>query len=120
MRCLGFEKLRQPSRNGFEEDLNKHELQQKRSSWKAESPKSWLGWVLRGRKIAHKIYEYFRVAGTRESILDFTDLMNVTLRGDDVGGKETKWDEHILSMQKTAGFCFEKVSTKRGSEIRNK
>ena len=39
------------------------------------------------------IYEYFRITGTIESALDFSDLMNVTLRGDGVQGFDTKWDE---------------------------
>ena len=30
------------------------------------------------------IFEYFRVTGTHEFILDVSDLMNVTFRGDDV------------------------------------
>ena len=29
------------------------------------------------------IYKYFRVTGTDEFILDFSDLVNATLRGDD-------------------------------------
>ena len=32
---------------------------------------------LRGRQIANKIYDYFRVTGTSEAILDFSDLINV-------------------------------------------
>ena len=40
--------------------------------------------ILRGREIAHTIYEHFRVTGTHESILDFSDLVSATLRGDDV------------------------------------
>ena len=39
------------------------------------------------------INENFRVTGTHVSINDFTDLINVTLRGDDVQGFHTRWDE---------------------------
>ena len=39
------------------------------------------------------IFEYFRVKGNHESILDFSDLMNVTLRGNHVQGVETRWDD---------------------------
>ena len=54
---------------------------------------------LRGRPIAYMIYEYFRVTGTLETILDFSHLVTVTSRGDDVGGFDTKWDEQLLSTQ---------------------
>ena len=57
-------------------------------------------------------YEHFRFTGTNESILDFSDLMNVTLRGDDVQGFDTKWNEVLESMKETP-------STKRGKETRN-
>ena len=46
------------------------------------------------------IYEHFRVTGTNESILDFSDLVSVTLRGDDVQGFDTKWDEALLSIRR--------------------
>ena len=36
------------------------------------------------------IYEHFRVTNTNESILKFSDLMSVTLRGEDVQGFDTK------------------------------
>ena len=54
---------------------------------------------LRGRQIAYMIYDYFWVTGTHESILDFTDLMNVTQRGDDIQGFDASWDEVLLSIE---------------------
>ena len=50
--------------------------------------------------IACMIYEYFRVTGTHETIIDFSDLISVTLRGDDVQVFDTRWDE-VLSAGKT-------------------
>ena len=44
------------------------------------------------------IHEYFRVTGTHESILDFTDLMGATFRGDDALGFDTRSDEVLLSI----------------------
>ena len=35
------------------------------------------GRCLRGRHIAYMVYGYFRIASTHESVLDFSDLMNV-------------------------------------------
>ena len=43
------------------------------------------------------IYENFRATGNHETILDFSDLFKVTLRGDDVLGFDTRWDELLLS-----------------------
>ena len=66
---------------------------------------------LRDRQIGKKIYEYFRVTGTHESILDFSDLMSVTLRGDDVQGFGSRWDEVLLS---TVDVPSDKKSGKLG------
>ena len=43
--------------------------------------------------VACKIFGIFQVTGTHESIRDFSNLMNVTLRGDD------GWDEVLLSTE---------------------
>ena len=43
------------------------------------------------------IYEYFWVTGTHETILDFSGLMGVALRGDDVLRFDTRWNEVLLS-----------------------
>ena len=39
------------------------------------------------------------VTGAHEPILDFCDLMSVTLRGDDVEGFDTRWDEVLSSTE---------------------
>ena len=39
---------------------------------------------LRGQQIAFMIYEYFRVTGAHDTVLDDADLFSVTLRNDDV------------------------------------
>ena len=44
------------------------------------------------------IYDYFRVTGAHDTVLDFTDLFSVTLRDDNVLEFDTKWDEVLLSM----------------------
>ena len=44
-------------------------------------------------------YEYFRVSGTHESILDFSDLVGVTPRGDDIQGFDTRWEKVLLSIE---------------------
>ena len=59
------------------------------SSWNNRKRKMRVG-SFRGRQIAHMIHEYFLVTGFHESILDFTDLMNVSLRGDDIQGSDAR------------------------------
>ena len=39
------------------------------------------------------------MTGTDKSILDFIELMGVTLRGDDVQGFDTRWCEVLLSIK---------------------
>ena len=42
-------------------------------------------------KMAHMIYKHFSFPCTDETIFEFSDLVRVTLRGDDVQGFVTKW-----------------------------
>ena len=37
----------------------------------------------RGRQIAYMVYDYFRVIGTHETVLDYADLFSTTLRNDE-------------------------------------
>ena len=55
-------------------------------------------WFLRGRQIAFMIYDYFRVTGAHDTVLDFADLSSITLRNDNVHEFDTRWDGILLSM----------------------
>ena len=55
---------------------------------------------LRGRQIAHLIYEYFRVTGTNDSVENYADLFTIALRNDDIREFDSKWDGILLSMTK--------------------
>ena len=55
---------------------------------------------LRGRQIAYMIYDYFRVTGANDTVLDYTDLFSVGLRNDAVQEFDTRWDEILLSLTK--------------------
>ena len=55
---------------------------------------------LRGRQIAHLIYEQFRVTGTDNSVENYTDLFTIALRNDDIQEFDSKWDGILLSMTK--------------------
>ena len=54
----------------------------------------------RGRQIAFMIYDYFRVTGAHDRVLDYADLFTITLRNDDVQEFVTRWDEILSSMRK--------------------
>ena len=55
---------------------------------------------LRARHIAHLIYDYFRVSGAHDTVLDFADLFTIPSGNDDVQDFGTRWDEIPLSMTK--------------------
>ena len=54
----------------------------------------------RGKQIACMIYDYFRITGAHDSVLDCADLFTITLRNDDVQEFVTMWDEFHLLMSK--------------------
>ena len=51
---------------------------------------------LRGRQIAHLIYEYFRVTGANDSVEKYADLFTVALRNDDRKDFDSKWDGYFI------------------------
>ena len=44
------------------------------------------------------IYDYFRVTGAHDTVLDYAVLFSVTLRDDIVQEFDTRWDEVLLTM----------------------
>ena len=46
------------------------------------------------------IYDYFRVTGAHDTVLDYADLFTITLRSDDAQEFVTRLDEILLSMTK--------------------
>ena len=57
-------------------------------------------WFLRGKQMAFMIYDYFRVTGAHDTVLDYADLFSINLRKDNVQDFDTRWDEILLSMTK--------------------
>ena len=55
---------------------------------------------LRGRHIAFMIYDFFRMTGAHDTVLDYADLFSVALRDDNIQEFDTRWDEVPLSMPK--------------------
>ena len=46
------------------------------------------------------IYDYFRVTGAHDTVLDYADLFSVTLHDDNIQEFDTRWDEVLLCMSK--------------------
>ena len=52
----------------------------------------------RGRQIAFMIYDYFRVTGAHDTVLDYADQVSVTLDDDNIQEFVSRWDDVLLSM----------------------
>ena len=56
---------------------------------------------LLGRQIAFMIYDYLRLTGAHDTVLDYADLFSVTLHDDNIQEFDTRWDEVLLSVKNT-------------------
>ena len=52
---------------------------------------------LRGRQIAHMIYEYIRATGAFEAVQGLSDLFRIRLQDDGVQDVDTRWDQAPLA-----------------------
>ena len=71
---------------------------------------------LSGGRIAYQIYDYFKISGTGEVLVEFHDLLRVQLKNDNVQGFDTKCEEVLLSMTKvtdvqTLEFLYNNTSS---------
>ena len=55
---------------------------------------------LRGRQIAFIVYDYFRVTGAHDTVLDYADSFSDTFRDDNIQEFDTRWDEVPLLVTK--------------------
>ena len=70
---------------------------------------------LRGRQIAFMSYDYFRVTGAHDTVLDFAELFSVTLHDDSV--QEIRYKigrSSAVYGQDPVGWYFEKICTNWG------
>ena len=89
-----FETLDAHDRNGSQEHLDVFELQEGSPVGRQRAQKDER--FLRERQIAHMISEHVGTAGTSESILEFSDIMTITLRWNDDQGFDSKWEAVLL------------------------
>ena len=52
---------------------------------------------LRGRQIAHMIYDHVRAAGACDAAQDLSDLFIICLHEDDIQVFDTRWDQALFS-----------------------
>ena len=45
-------------------------------------------------------YDYFRVTGAHDTVLDYADFFSITLCNDNVQESDSRWDDILLSMTK--------------------
>ena len=45
------------------------------------------------------IYEYFKVYGTDDSVLDLNEILKVELQNDNIQSSTTRWDETMIAMK---------------------
>ena len=57
------------------------------------------GHMVNGRQIAFFIYEHFRTCEIEGSLLEFEDLLGVTLRGDNLVAFENDWDTCLTGLK---------------------
>ena len=66
---------------------------------------------LRGRQIAHLIYESFQVTGAKDSVENYADIFAAGIRNDDIQEFDSKWDGILLSMRRTVSFVEDRSLT---------
>ena len=62
---------------------------------------------LRGRQIAHMIYEHFRATGAYEAVQGPSDLFNMRSQNDDVQDFDTRWDQALLACEMRTEMVLE-------------
>merc|ERR1711884_271174 len=55
--------------------------------------------ILNGRQIAWLMFQHFRINDVENSMLEFSDLMALELKGDNLRGFDTEWDNVLLGMK---------------------
>ena len=69
-------------------------------------------------QIAFMIYDYFRVTGAHDTVLDFADLLSVTLHDDNIQEFDTRWDEVLLSMSKIPSDSLYKLRIRESAKLK--
>ena len=55
--------------------------------------------MLAGRQIAFLMFQHFQINDMENAMLDFTDLLAVGLKGDNLRAFDTEWDNTLLGMK---------------------
>ena len=90
-KSLKFEMLDAKIASALNEIIEKYSSKKKVSLEEQKAQKE--DKFLRGRQIAFMIYVNFRVTGAHDTVLDYADLLSITLRNDNVQEFDTRWDD---------------------------
>ena len=108
-----FSKFRDAGREDcffFEQDHTEFPIQEEGQSRGTES--SQRRPVSARKTDRFMIYDYFRVTGAHDTVLDYADLFSVTLHDDNIQEFDTRWDDVLLSSVKNCiRWCLWKVCT---------
>ena len=64
------------------------------------------------------IYDFFRVTGAHDTVLDYADLFTTTLRNDDVQEFDTRWGDILLSMTDDVLESLYKLRIRESCELK--
>ena len=64
------------------------------------------------------IYEYCRVTGAHEAVLDYSHLFRVTLHGDDIQNFETRWDEVKTQSNDSILECLYEMRRRESDQLK--
>ena len=99
--------------HGYSFEWTSGQLQQlikkgRRVQWRNTKPRKKIGSFAED-KIAYMIYDYFRVIGAHDTVLEYAVLFTITLRNGNVQEFDTRWDEILLSKTKSHRMIFWKT-----------
>ena len=83
-----FEMLDAKNASGLNKIIQNSQVKKKVSLEEQKAQKE--DWFLQGTQIAFMIYDYFRVTGAHDTVLDYADLFSVTIRNDNVQEFDTR------------------------------
>ena len=63
-----------------------------------ETELSLKGVPLTGRQITWMLYDYFKVSSNDGTLLDWNEILNVELKGDNLAQFQTDWEQTMLSI----------------------
>ena len=75
--------------------------------------------MLTGSQIAFLMFQHFQINDMESSMLEFTDLLALELKGDNLRAFDTEWDDTILGMKEVPDETYlEKLYRKQVKKVK--